>query len=306
VIPASLIVPIRNEAPYLDLFVAKLLSLNSLPNEVIFIDTGSSDKSVDIINNIKINFRNSGVKFQLLKLNNAYPGKARNLGIRKSNNSWVCFLDVGVYPDKNWLSDLWNDVNLQNSSIVFGRCKFNSEHNLGKIVCALSYGVNKIHNILPASIVHKDVFEDSCYFNESIRSAEDIVWRNCLYKNKINYYDSTKATVIYSNFPDTIFKIINKWFIYAKFEAATSVTSLLKMATFIFFFIIILISIFSFPFGFFLFILYFFFRGYYDPFRRSGYKKWWSNWAQFFFTPFIAFIMDISSMLGFIYGKLSR
>ena len=43
-----------------------------------------------------------------------------------------------------------------------------------------------------------------------------------------------------------------------------------------------------------------------DPWARSKYKKWWTNWFQFINTPFLALLMDVSSLLGYIYGKCKK
>lgn len=302
-IPVSLIVPIKNEALVLESFVSEILSLNCLPSEIIFIDTGSNDGSFEIINKFHYNFSNLGVNFKILFLKDAFPGKARNFGILNSKNSWVCFLDAGIFPDKNWLCNLWNDVHQHNTNIVYGSCNFYSEHDICKIVCALSYGVNKTAHVLPASIFHKNIFENYGFFDENLRSSEDILLRNNLYKNNIYFFESKTATVKYFLFPDSIIKIIKKWFVYSQYEAIASVTPLVKILAFSFLFIIIVTSLFSFQFSLYLFLFYYIFRGLIDPLRRSNYKKWWSNSKQFFYAPVIALIIDLSSMMGYLNGK---
>jgi glycosyltransferase involved in cell wall biosynthesis len=306
ILDVSLIVPIKNEASNLELFVAKIFELNCLPNEVIFIDAGSTDGSSIIINKFYTPFKNHGINFQFLYLHNAFPGKARNLGIQKSNNSWVCFLDVGILPDKNWLNNLWQDSIQHKSKVVFGKCSFNSDLFLGKIICALSYGINKCHTVVPASLFHKKIFEDFGYFRENLRAAEDIVWRNNLYQNKIYCVESNTASVRYIIFPNSFIKIINKWFIYSMFESLASVTSIFKIVIFSYLIVTYLLFVFSIHYGLILLISYISIRGFYDPIRRSNFKKWWTNWTQFFLAPFVALIIDTSAIFGFIYGKFTK
>ena len=299
----SLVVPVKNEALYIKFFILEVLKMRVLPREIIFVDAGSTDESIEIINSSKINFLNRGIKFQLLFLSSAYPGAARNLGIQKSYYSWICFLDVGVFPDDSWLEDLWADRNFYNSNIVFGQCRFNSEHYIGKIICALSYGVNKISPVLPASIVHKKVFDKTGYFDEKLRSAEDILWKRSIRNKNIKYYESKKATVNYLFFPDSFIRIISKWFVYAKFESIACVTPLSKKILYLFFLAISFIMFIDFYSSLVFFAIYLLSRGIFDPWRRSMFKKWWASWFQFIVAPFFAFTMDLSSMFGYIYGK---
>jgi glycosyltransferase involved in cell wall biosynthesis len=299
----SLIVPVKNEALYIKIFILEVLKMRVLPGEIIFVDAGSTDESSQIINSFKINFLDRGIKFQLLFLPGAYPGGARNLGIQRSYYSWICFLDIGVFPEDNWLEYLWADMNFYNSNIVFGQCRFNSEHFIGKITCALSYGVNKISPVLPASIVHKKVFDKTGYFDEKLRSAEDILWKRSIRKNKIKYYESKKATVNYLFFPNSILKIIKKWFVYAKYESIAYVTPLPKKILYFFFLVISFIMFIDFFSGLIFFAIYLLLRGLFDPWRRSMFKKWWSTWPQFIAAPFFALAIDLSSMFGYIYGK---
>ena len=299
----SLIVPVKNEAPYIKIFIYEVLKMRVLPSEIIFVDAGSTDESSQIINSFKPFFLDRGIKFQLLFLPSSYPGAARNLGIQKSYYSWICFLDVGVFPEDNWLENLWADMNFYDSNIVFGQCRFNSEHYIGKIICALSYGVNKLSPVLPASIVHKKVFDKTGYFDEKLRAAEDILWKRSICKNSIKYFESKKATVNYFFFPNSIIKIISKWFVYAKFESIACVTPLPKKILYLFFFTNGLFMFINFFSSLIFFAIYFLSRGIFDPWRRSMFKKWWTSWFQFIAAPFFALIMDLSSMFGYIYGK---
>ena len=299
----SLVVPVKNEAPFIKDFILEVLKMRVLPSEIIFVDAGSTDASIEIINSLKIDFLDRSIKFQLLSLSSAYPGAARNLGIQKSYYSWICFLDVGVFPEDTWLEDLWADMNFYDSNIVFGQCRFNSDHPIGKIICALSYGVNKISPVLPASIVHKKVFDKTGYFDGKLRSAEDILWKRSIKKNSIKYYESKKATVNYLFFPNSIIKIIKKWFVYAKFESIACVTPLPKKILYFFFLAISFIMFIDFFSSLIFFAIYLLLRGFFDPWRRSMFKKWWSTWLQFIAAPFFALAMDLSSMFGYIYGK---
>ncbi len=302
----SLIVPVKNEALHLNKFILEILNLKKIPNEIIFIDTGSLDKSVDIINENLKKFKLHNVNFTIFHLSNGYPGAARNLGIRNAKNHWVAFLDVGIHPSDSWLNQLCTDIITNDVSIVYGQCVFNSNDLLGKIVCALSYGVNQKMPVLPASIVNKKLFEDFGYFDEKLRACEDILWKNKLCELSIKYHESVKANVAYSVFPNTIISIVIKWFTYSKNESLVNLTPVLRKFVYCYIFILLLLFFVNYKFSICLLLIYLVVRGFFDPLRRSKYKKWWSSWFQFSIAPFIALLMDISSLLGFITGKWKK
>lgn len=299
----SLVVPVKNEAIILKSFINQVLKLNTLPSEIIFIDTGSIDESINIINSFSSKFSNIGIKFKLLKLQNAYPGAARNFGIVHAHYSWICFLDVGIYPEGDWLENLWCEKNLFNFDLIFGYCKFNSASYIGRIICALSYGVNKNLPVLPASLVHKKVFERTGYFNDRLRSSEDILWKRKVIEKGIKFHESKIARVNYTEFPDSILKVISKWFTYSMHESIASVTLYYKKFLYLLFFLMFIFIFVNIKITILVFLFYFFFRGLIDPLRKSMFKKWWLYNTQFFIAPFLALIIDISSMLGYFYGK---
>ena len=52
----SLVVPVKNEAPFIKDFILEVLKMRVLPSEIIFVDAGSTDASIEIINSLKIDF----------------------------------------------------------------------------------------------------------------------------------------------------------------------------------------------------------------------------------------------------------
>jgi len=302
----TLIIPVRNEALNLSYFISEILKLKTFPSEIIFVDTGSIDKSVEIINMNKKKFELNNIAFKLMHLPNGFPGAARNLGIRAAKNIWVAFLDVGIYPNSNWLDELWRDILLNDVSIVYGQCIFNSDDRLGKIVCALSYGINQRLPVLPASIANKKIFENFGFFDEKLRACEDILWKNKIQSLSIKYYESKTAVVNYSVFPNQISRILTKWFIYSKNESMTNITPVLRIYVYLYIINFLVLFFINYEFGLFFLFIYLIVRGMIDPWARSKYKKWWTNWFQYINTPFLALLMDVSSLLGYIYGKCKK
>lgn len=85
----SVIVPVYNTEKYLEQCLNSILGQTLQEIEVICIDDGSSDGSVNIIEKM----RAEDARLQLLTQKNAGGGAARNLGIRHAKGKYLMFLD---------------------------------------------------------------------------------------------------------------------------------------------------------------------------------------------------------------------
>ena len=112
----SVIVPIYNSEKYL-LFCLESIMAQSLKNiEIICIDDGSKDESINIIKNfIKIDNR-----IILISQNNQGAGIARNIGIKRSKGKYLAFMDSDdLYPNNYTLELLFNKC-IQNRALICG------------------------------------------------------------------------------------------------------------------------------------------------------------------------------------------
>lgn len=91
----SVVIPLYNKAKYVRSALESVVGQSLQPSEVIIIDDGSSDDSVDQISDLVQG------RIRLLRQANAGPGPARNRGIAAARSEWVAFLDA----DDIWLED---------------------------------------------------------------------------------------------------------------------------------------------------------------------------------------------------------
>ena len=85
-----------------------------------------------------------------------FPGKARNIGVEKSNCDWIAFLDSKTYAKKNWLSSYKELVVKNNYDVVFGSTKFISKKDkkISKLFLYSTFG-NKSHCTVPGTMISK-------------------------------------------------------------------------------------------------------------------------------------------------------
>ena len=101
----SVIIPTFNREHVLQRAVESVLEQDFKDFELLIIDDGSTDKTIDLVNKIKGNHLN-GHKIKYIKTDNFGVSAARNLGIKYSSGKWISFLD----SDDEWLS---NKLSLQ-------------------------------------------------------------------------------------------------------------------------------------------------------------------------------------------------
>ncbi len=89
----SVIIPVYNAAVYLHETINCLLKQTFTNFELIFVDDGSKDNSVRILEKLaKYDFR-----VKVLKQSHKYAGAARNLGLKYAQGGYVIFLDSDDY-----------------------------------------------------------------------------------------------------------------------------------------------------------------------------------------------------------------
>ena len=89
----SIIIPLYNKEKIIERTLRSVLSQDYDDYEVVIVDDGSTDGSVEIVNNL-LNQLNLRDKVQLLSQPNGGPSKARNTGVKAAKGEWIVFLDA--------------------------------------------------------------------------------------------------------------------------------------------------------------------------------------------------------------------
>ena len=93
----SVIMPSRNAGPYLDAALRSIRQQQIAVHEVLLIDGGSTDDTLDIA----AAHRRAGLPLQILQIGEATPAIARNKGIAAAGGELIAFLDA----DDLWPAD---------------------------------------------------------------------------------------------------------------------------------------------------------------------------------------------------------
>lgn len=205
----TVIIPCKDEENYIS---DTLLSLNNQKNiervKVIILDGNSSDKTIDVINNIK-----KKVKYEIVIEKGGKVSYARNKGATMVNTKYVLFLDADVtFTDDD---TLFKSLEELENGYDLVTCKLKSRSgfplNLGV------YLFNKIHSKLRVSFSMGAYFMTSMKsfnsyggFDETIKQSEDFIL------SKKYPIDKFKIINRYITQDDRRFKKMGYWF-YVKF-----------------------------------------------------------------------------------------
>jgi len=113
----SLVIPVRNETATVADLLTSIHSQTVPANEVLFVDGGSLDNTVEILRGAAE--RDSSL--HILEAQDATPGRGRNIGIEAASNDWIALTDAGICLESTWLERLIEGVEQNPSAnLVFG------------------------------------------------------------------------------------------------------------------------------------------------------------------------------------------
>lgn len=205
----SVIIPLYNKAN----FIAKTLksvqdqSFNDF--EVIVVNDGSTDKSLDIVEQIQDD------RIQIINQDNLGASSARNRGVKQANAKWIALLDADDIWFKNHLEELYITIQkLKNVDIVSNayQIKLNSNYTKTPTYSKnISNQITYINNYFEYSYIDPLFwtssigFKKSCFtqingFDETLKTGEDLdlIIRFILKNFTLAY--NPKVTLLYKRY----------------------------------------------------------------------------------------------------------
>lgn len=188
-ITISVVVPCYNSEQTIERCLRSIFLQSENVNEIIIVDDGSTDHSIDIIKNI-VNNADGNIKLHLHEQKNSGPSISRNKGIELSASTHIAFLD----SDDEWYIDHIKVVkSFLNKSPDYKivATKYNNAPSIFSGEIVLKKLLLKNYFFTPCVVLNRKVFLEVKGFNEQMKYAEDFnLWLNIVYKNKgylLNY-----------------------------------------------------------------------------------------------------------------------
>lgn len=113
----SIIVPVYNVELYLQKCIDSILNQTYRNKEIIIVDDGSTDNSINIINEYEKKYK----EIQVVRQKNMGVSVARNVGLNLSNGQYVTFIDADDYIEEHAIEDMVDKIVKEKSDMcVFG------------------------------------------------------------------------------------------------------------------------------------------------------------------------------------------
>ena len=110
----SIIVPVYNVEKYLKRCINSILNQTFKNFELILVNDGSTDNSLNICKN----YKEKDGRIQLISQTNKGLSAARNTGLKYAKGKYVCFVDSDDFIEKEYLSLLLSNIEKYNSDIA--------------------------------------------------------------------------------------------------------------------------------------------------------------------------------------------
>ncbi len=119
-IKVTVIMPVYNEESYLAVALDSVLTQTLSDIELICIDDGSTDSSLEILKE----YHGKDERVRILTENNAGPALARNNGIRRARGEFLAFLDADDFYEPTFLEKLYELAKSESLDIAIARYDF--------------------------------------------------------------------------------------------------------------------------------------------------------------------------------------
>lgn len=154
----------------------------NLTNEIIILDTGSTDDTLNIINSFNSN------KIKLFSVNwNSDFSEVRNIGIEKASGDWIFFIDADEYFDIKCSEPIQNIINIFNNysnkeNLVLSPSIMNHNYHI-------NLGVNRLFFNTPKLKFFGKIHEE-------LRNTETRIPTEVIYLNILLHHDGYKREII--------------------------------------------------------------------------------------------------------------
>lgn len=178
-VPLSIIVPVLNGASFIPIFF-EALRKQTAPRtlyQLVIVDNGSSDDSLQLLNNISIDNQLIVIAYSTIRSSYA----ARNFGVAQTDSAYLAFTDIDCVPRPDWIETcLANRAQMTEGFILAGNIEvmpkgryftpiewFDASNYLGQ-KRATSRGAGLTANLAFA----RTVFDELGGFNETVSGGD--------------------------------------------------------------------------------------------------------------------------------------
>lgn len=212
----SVIVPVYNTSIYLKRCLDSILNQNFTSYEVICVNDGSTDNSLEILRE----YEKKSSKIKVIDQVNSGVAITRNTALKHAKGDYLAFLDSDDFVRENYLSRLYDAaIDTKSDIVICNFYRYYEQINLAKpVIYKFRRGVFNKYDILkgliPDNLIHsylwnklwkKEIFDD-CNLFPNMKFEDLAIMSKLMYKaNKIAvindalyYYRIRKTSIVRS------------------------------------------------------------------------------------------------------------
>lgn len=219
----SVCITVFNEEGSVSKLLDSLLSQTKKPSEIVIVDGGSSDKTVQIIRH----WQKKDKRIKLL-VEKCSRSRGRNMSVELAKNGIIAMTDAGCLPRKDWLDAITCPFENKNIEISAGFYKMTCKRPIQRAL-SVFLGTHESDfdiTFLPSTrsiAFKKSLWEKVGGFPENLDdTAEDTVFSKKAIDEKAKF-TRVKDAVVEWGMPETFSEGINKMYLYARGDAKSGV-----------------------------------------------------------------------------------
>lgn len=219
----SICITILNEEGSIGSLLDSLLAQTRKPDEIIIVDGGSKDKTVEIINHYQ---RKDG-RIKLLKEKSS-RAKGRNLAVEMAKNEIIVMTDAGCVASPDWVQNITLPFDSAGVDVVAGfykmvtRTSFEKAESVFMGVRPRNFNIEFLPSTRSISF-KKAIWEKVGGFPENMKgTAEDTIFNYRLIKAGAKF-SRMKSALVEWGMPGTLSNFFSKIRAYAKGDAKSKI-----------------------------------------------------------------------------------
>lgn len=306
------IATVLNEEKAITAFLNSLLNQSQLPFEIIIVDGGSKDETLNVLKDYKKLFAKKSKKI-LYKIivKNGNRSVGRNYAIRQTKADVVVASDAGCILKKDWIAQITKAFEKKGVDVIAGFYKPITknafEQCLSTYTCVMEDKVT--NNFLPSSrsvAFRKSAWEKVKGYPEDLDTCEDLVFARNMRRKELKFSVNKKA-IVYWQQKKNILEACIQFYSYAKGDGRAGYirrqTPLLYLrfgiGLILLFYLLVTKNILLFFTTTTLFLLY----AAWAVFKNYRYVN---NLKALFYLPLLQIVSDFAVVIGMTIGFISR
>lgn len=308
----SLVATVKNEQDSISELLDSMLDQSFAPNEIVIVDGGSTDRTVQIVNE----YIRAGARINLIVAPNTNIPQGRNLAIQNAKADIIACTDAGARLHRDWLRNLISkfDDEIDIVAGAFHPYEHGSflQRCLGEIFFPkVLFDRTKADSFLPSArsiAFRKTAWERIGGYPEHLDTAEDTVFGMRLHEAGFKF-KIAKDAIVYWRVCEGPKDLFRKFFTYSKNDvkahilSATWKPNMRRVAIFLSFLLLVLLSLLVF-WGRFLMLFFLIAVLAYPTYLGFKVARRMGDYRAVLMVPILVFLVDFGRLLGLFYGLI--